>query len=47
MATVRALKGHIPGFSGRVSEVNNGLNEATKLVPFCVEGQRLGYLKQE
>jgi hypothetical protein len=47
MATVRALKGHIPGFRERVSEVNNGLDEANKLVPFCVGGQRLGYIKQE
>lgn len=39
--------GHIPGFRQRVSEVNNGLDESRKLVPFCVEGQRLGYLKQE
>lgn len=45
---MRALAaGHIPGFRKRVSEVNNGLDEARKLVPFCVEGQRLGYLKQE
>lgn len=44
---MRALNGHVPGFRERVREVNNGLSEAAQLVPFCVDGQRLGYLKQE
>jgi hypothetical protein len=47
MATVRALKGHISGFRERVLEVNNGLHEANELAPFCVDGQRLGYVKME
>ncbi len=47
MTSCQALKGHIPGFRQRIADVNNGLHEAAQLVPFCVEGQRLGYLKQE
>jgi hypothetical protein len=41
------LWGHIPGFLQRVAEVNNGLHAAGELVQFCVQGQRLGWLKQE
>lgn len=44
---VQALTGHIPGFRQRVAEVNNGLDEAANLMPFCVDGQHLGYLKPE
>lgn len=46
---MQALKGHIPGFLDRIAENNNGLSELSerKLVPFVVDGQQLGYLKQE
>jgi hypothetical protein len=47
MTACHALKGHIPGFRQRIADVNNGLGEASQLIPFCVDGQRLGYLKQE
>lgn len=48
-STMRALTGHISGFLERIAEVNNGLDdlEGQRLVPFTVEGQQLGYLKQE
>ena len=47
MTACHALKGHIPGFRQHIADVNNGLGEASQLIPFCVDGQRLGYLKQE
>lgn len=46
---MQPLTGHIPGFLQRIAEVNNGLEDLTagQLVPFQVDGQRLGYLKQD
>jgi hypothetical protein len=46
---MQPLTGHVPGFLQRIAEVNNGLEDlaAGQLVPFQVDGQRLGYLKQE
>jgi hypothetical protein len=46
---MQPLTGHVPGFLQRMAEVNNGLEDLTagQLVPFQVDGQRLGYLKQE
>eukprot|EP00878_Enallax_costatus_P023531 GHUV01025031.1.p1 GENE.GHUV01025031.1~~GHUV01025031.1.p1 ORF type:complete len:331 (+),score=83.90 GHUV01025031.1:127-1119(+) len=48
-AAMQPLTGHIPGFLDRIAEVNNGLSELTerKLVPFGVDGQQLGFLKQD
>jgi hypothetical protein len=42
-----ALTGFIPGFRQRVAEVNNGLSHASELMPFLVEGQRLGCVRHE